>query len=72
MAIDFPSTINKIEENGFVMLPIFPEHTVCVASLPFQHEDPFDRILNAQTIVKKLKIISKDDNYDTYGIDLLW
>jgi PIN domain nuclease of toxin-antitoxin system len=54
------------------MLPIFPEHTVCVASLPFQHEDPFDRILNAQTIVKKLKIISKDDNYDTYGIDLLW
>jgi PIN domain nuclease of toxin-antitoxin system len=72
MAIDFPSTINKIEENGYVMLPIFPEHTVCVASLPFQHEDPFDRILNAQTIVKKLKIISKDDNYDTYGIDLLW
>jgi PIN domain nuclease of toxin-antitoxin system len=26
----------------------------------------------AQTIVEKLKIISKDDNYDTYGIDLLW
>jgi PIN domain nuclease of toxin-antitoxin system len=26
----------------------------------------------AQTIVEKLKIISKDDIYDTYGIDLLW
>lgn len=72
MAIDLPSIINKIEENGFVMLPIFPEHTVCVASLPFHHKDPFDRILIAQTIVEKLKIISKDDIFDSYGVDWLW
>ena len=72
MAIDFPSTIIKIEENGFVLLPIFPENTVCVASLPFQLKDSFDRILIAQTIVEKLKIISKDDIYDTYGINWLW
>jgi len=39
MAIDFPSIINKIEDNGFVILPIFPEHTVCVSSLPFHHRD---------------------------------
>ncbi len=69
MAIDLPSIINKIEENGFVILPIFPEHTVCIASLPFHHKDPFDRMLIAQTIVEKLKIISKDGVFDSYGVD---
>ena len=72
MAIDLPTIINKIEENGFVILPIFPEHTVCVASLPFHHKDPFDRILIAQTIVEKLKIISKDGIFDSYGVDWFW
>jgi PIN domain nuclease of toxin-antitoxin system len=72
MAINLPSIINKIEENGFIMLPIFPEHTVCVASLPFHHKDPFDRMLIAQTIVEQLKIISKDGVFDSYGVDWLW
>lgn len=72
MAIDLPTIIDKIEENGFVMLPIFPEHTVCVASLPFHHRDPFDRMLIAQTIVEKLKIISKDGVFDSYGVDWFW
>ena len=72
MAIDLPSIINKIEENGFVILPIFPEHTVCVASLPFHHKDPFDRILIAQTMIEKLTIISKDGIFNSYGVDWIW
>lgn len=72
MAIDLPTIINKIEENGFVILPIFPEHTVYVSSLHFHHRDPFDRMLIAQTIIEKLKIISKDGVFDSYGVDWLW
>jgi PIN domain nuclease of toxin-antitoxin system len=72
MASDIPSLINKIEANGFSMLPILPEHTVCVASLPFHHRDPFDRMLIAQTIIEKIKIITKDPVFDDYGVDWLW
>lgn len=72
LAVDIPSMINKIEANGFSILPIFPEHTICVSSLPFHHRDPFDRMLIAQTITEKIKIISKDGVFDDYDVDCIW
>lgn len=72
MAIDLPSLIQKIEENGFNILPIFPEHTVYVASLPFHHRDSFDIILIAQTLTENIKILSKDRFFQDYGVDYEW
>ena len=64
--------IKKIEENGFELLPIFPEHTVCVSTLPFHHRDPFDRMLIAQTIVENITVISKDGFFEQYDVDCIW
>ena len=72
ITIDILSMIEKIEQNGFSILPIFPEHTLCVSELPFHHRDPFDRMLIAQTITEKIKIVSKDAAFDDYGVDTLW
>ncbi len=72
IAIDIPSMIEKIEQNGFSILPVFPEHTICVSTLPFHHRDPFDRMLIAQTITEKIKIVSKDGAFDDYNVDLIW
>lgn len=72
VAIDIPAMISKIESNGFSILPIFPEHTICVSSLPFHHRDPFDRMLIAQTITEKIKIVSRDGVFDDYDIDCIW
>ena len=72
VAIDIPSMISKIETNGFSILPIFPEHTICVSSLPFHHRDPFDRMLIAQTITEKIKLVSKDGAFDDYEVDCIW
>ncbi|HKP52270.1 MAG TPA: type II toxin-antitoxin system VapC family toxin [Chloroflexia bacterium] len=43
-----------------------------VASLPFHHKDPFDRLLIAQAIVEQLPIISADMAFDNYGVNRLW
>jgi PIN domain nuclease of toxin-antitoxin system len=72
IAIDIPAMISKIEANGFSILPIFPEHTICVSSLPFHHRDPFDRMLIAQTITEKIKIVSRDGVFDDYDVDCIW
>jgi PIN domain nuclease of toxin-antitoxin system len=40
--------------------------------LPFQHKDPFDRILAAQSLVEKIPIISIDAVFDKYGVQRLW
>ena len=61
--------ISKIEANGFTILPIFPEHTICVSTLPFHHRDPFDRMLISQSITENIRIISKDGFFGEYDVD---
>ncbi len=55
----------------FVILPIEPQHTAVVASLPFHHKDPFDRLLVAQAQVENVPIIGNDMAFDPYGIQRL-
>lgn len=55
-----------------VLLPITVEHTVMLASLPWHHRDPFDRILAAQAQVESIPIISNDRDLEAYGISILW
>ena len=61
-----------IDKNGFGYLHIVPKHTAAVATLPFHHKDPFDRLLIAQAIVENIPIISADLALDAYPIKRLW
>jgi PIN domain nuclease of toxin-antitoxin system len=58
--------------NGFGVLPIEPKHTAIVASLPFHHKDPFDRLLVAQALVEGMPLVSADPALDPYGVQRLW
>jgi PIN domain nuclease of toxin-antitoxin system len=40
--------------------------------LPLHHRDPFDRILIAQALVRRIGIISKDEQLDPYPILRVW
>ena len=65
--------INKqITLNGFEMLPITFEDTLTVSDLPFNHRDPFDRIIIAQAITNDLSIISKDEVFSSYEAKIIW
>ncbi len=62
----------QLEVNGFELLPVKIEHTSVVATLPFHHRDPFDRLLIAQAIEEKMTLVSVDKVFDDYGATRLW
>ena len=62
----------QLSANGFVLLPLELRHTLGVASLPFHHRDPFDRLLAAQALDEDLTIVSGDRVFAKYGVRVVW
>jgi PIN domain nuclease of toxin-antitoxin system len=58
--------------NNITLLDIAVNHTLRVATLPFHHRDPFDRLLIAQSLLEEMPIISIDSAFDAYGVNRLW
>ncbi len=63
--------IKQISIENIGILPILPEHTLRVSTLPFHHRDPFDRIIIAQSQVENLSIMTDDGAFNDYGVRLL-
>ncbi len=59
--------LNRIE-----LLPIQFAHAATVATMPFHHRDPFDRLMAAQCQVEGLPIVSHDQAFDAYSVQRLW
>jgi PIN domain nuclease of toxin-antitoxin system len=64
--------IDKIDEYDISLLPIKPTHLVKVRDLPFEHNDPFDRLLIAQCLQEDLKFISNEALFLRYGVNRIW
>lgn len=58
--------------NSIELLNINLDHVDVVATLPFHHRDPFDRLLVAQAMVEQIPILSADSAFDAYPINRLW
>lgn len=54
----------QLEQNGFRLLPITLPHLTIVATLPFHHRDPFDRLLIAQARAEALRVVTSDPAFD--------
>ena len=61
----------QLSLNGFELLNISIDHATMVATLPFHHRDPFDRLFIAQAAVEKMPIVSVDAVFDAYSITRL-
>ncbi|MCL2052264.1 MAG: type II toxin-antitoxin system VapC family toxin, partial [Lachnospiraceae bacterium] len=64
--------IDKLRENGVEILGITAEEVKIVESLPFIHNDPFDRIIIATAKSNGLTLISVDKNVCKYDIPCVW
>ena len=62
----------QLSLNGFELLNIEIDHAALVATLPFHHRDPFDRLLIAQASVEKMSVVSIDAVFDAYSVTRLW
>ncbi|MGC1377662.1 MAG: type II toxin-antitoxin system VapC family toxin [Anaerolineales bacterium] len=62
----------QLAENGIELPDISVEHTALVASMPFHHRDPFDRLIAAQAKIEQMTLVSVDDVFDSYETTRLW
>lgn len=61
-----------VKTNGFAIEPISKEALLILATLPFHHRDPFDRILVAQALQLKIPIVTKDTHIHLYEATCLF
>jgi len=70
--IDNNSLFDIIEHQSVTRLPILHSHARHVASLPPHHGDPFDRLLIAQAQMENLPIMTADDQFLRYDVEVIW
>jgi PIN domain nuclease of toxin-antitoxin system len=58
--------------NEIDLLPITPKHLAVLTDLPFHHRDPFDRLIIAQAMVEGIPLLSVDEEFRKYPVQILW
>ena len=56
----------------FQSLPVQISHAAHVYELPHHHDDPFDRLLIAQSQIESLPLLSKDEDIQKYDLEVIW
>ncbi|HKN74072.1 MAG TPA: type II toxin-antitoxin system VapC family toxin [Candidatus Acidoferrum sp.] len=62
----------RLQQEGFVELPISIEHAVKAGTLPGSHKDPFDRVLIAQAQVENAAMVTRDSLFRKYAVQCIW
>jgi len=64
--------LSRMETSGTSALPVLQTHALHVATLPFHHKDPFDRLLIAQAQLEGLNILTSDRLFAAYEVEVHW
>lgn len=64
--------IDTLEQQSISLLSVKPAHVLAVLNLPFEHRDPFDRLLIGQSLVENMKFLSNEALFLRYGVDRVW
>lgn len=62
----------QVQSNGLQLINIETAHALAVASLPWHHRDPFDRLIIAQSQLENLTILGCDSVMDAYEVKRVW
>ncbi|MDP3295513.1 MAG: type II toxin-antitoxin system VapC family toxin [Nevskia sp.] len=67
--LDLRQFCERIVDDGFHWLPIKETHLLAVAEMPLgdDHQDPFDRLLVAQSLTEPLILLTADKTLARYG-----
>jgi PIN domain nuclease of toxin-antitoxin system len=73
--LDLNSTVeeifNIIEKSGFDILPITLNHIIQLSKLEHFHNDPFDRLIISQSVIENLHLVSNDNYFPAYNVQLI-
>ena len=64
--------LGAIASQGFEEIDITVDDAQKAGQLPGLHGDLFDRMLIAQAMERNMALVSKDAEFDGYGVDRLW
>ena len=74
--LDIDITIEKIQnyivEHEFILLNVSLKHLNTLQTLLHHHGDPFDRMIISQAITEGLTVISADQHFSSYPINVSW
>jgi PIN domain nuclease of toxin-antitoxin system len=63
--------LERIENHGFLLLDVTPDHALDAARLPPHHRDPFDRMLVAQAQAEAAVLVTHDDTLRAYDVPVM-
>ena len=63
---------SRMQLSGALPLAIDHLHALEVARLPMHHRDPFDRLLIAQAQVEDIAVMTADQKFEPYDIQIFW
>lgn len=64
------SDVVEAARSSFVELPITAPHAATAGQLPVHHRDPFDRMIIAQGQEEGLTIVTPDETFALYDVDV--
>jgi PIN domain nuclease of toxin-antitoxin system len=69
-----PTTLIRehVWANAIDLLAITPEHFDTLHTLPYHHKDPFDRLLIAQAMQEGMLLVTKDQAFSAYNVQVTW
>jgi len=67
-----PYLLKKLAENRIETLPITLDHVLKIETLPTHHNDPFDRMLIAQSLEERIPVVTADRVFARYPVELIW
>lgn len=68
----FNQYIKLLEDDDFKSLDIKMQHAAIAGLFSQEHQDPFDRVLVAQSILENLILISCDSALNEFPVQLYW
>lgn len=66
-----PANFISLLKKDFIELPILWKHTIELENLERLHQDPFDRLLIAQSKSENLTFVTKDKNILKYSFNVI-
>jgi PIN domain nuclease of toxin-antitoxin system len=61
-----------LREAGTLAIGVEAPDCRFMEDLPLHHRDPFDRLMISQSLRRRIGVLSRDDQWDAYGVERVW
>jgi PIN domain nuclease of toxin-antitoxin system len=64
-------SVVEAARSSFEEVPITSPHAALAGQLPMHHRDPFDRMIIAQGVEENLTVVTPDDAFSNYDVEIM-